>query len=144
MDGEYDLAGKVIGLGMKVHRLLGPGFPESVYKTALQIELLRAGFKVEPEVPIQIRREGVVVGDCFAGLLVDDGLVVEVKAVISLTRAHETQTVHYPAATGKDEAVLLNFRARSLEFKKKFRIHGDPDGELPALHEDCVNSVNCV
>jgi GxxExxY protein len=141
---EYDLAGRVIGLAMKIHRVLGPGFLESVYRKALQVELLRAGFKVEMEAPIQIRYEGTVVGDYFADLLIDDELIVEIKAVTTLMPAHEAQTVNYLTAAGKNEAVLLNFGAKSLEFKKKFRTYQDPEGKPPAFHENFVNSVNSV
>src|ERR1043165_4066431 len=145
MNAGYDLAGKVIGLAMKVHRTLGYGFLETVYQKALHYELLRAGFKAELEVPIQIRYEGVIVGDYFADLLVNDDLILEVKAVSSLVAAHEAQTVNYLGATGKNEGLFLNFGARSLEFKKKFRIYKEPETEFPALHEtNFVNSVNSV
>jgi GxxExxY protein len=96
------------------------------------------------EVRIQIRYEGVIVGDYIADLLVEDELIVEIKAGNSIISAHEAQTVNYLAATGKDEGLLLNFGARSLEFKKKFRTYRDPDEEPPALHENSVNSVNSV
>lgn len=138
------MAGKVIGLAMKVHRVLGPGFLESIYQKALQVELARAGFKVEMEVPIQIRYEGIVVGDYFADLLVNDILIVEAKAVNTLAPAHEVQAVNYLTATGKNEALLLNFGTISLQFKKKFRIYRDPEEELPVLHENSVDSVNSV
>ncbi|MBI2928150.1 MAG: GxxExxY protein [Verrucomicrobia bacterium] len=118
---QYDLAGKVIGLAMKVHRTLGPGYLESVYRNALAYELTRNGFKVELEKPIQVFYEGVVVGDFKADLLVNDELIVELKAVERLIDAHEVQTVNYLAATKKDVGLLLNFGASSLEFKKKFR-----------------------
>ncbi|HEV2692978.1 MAG TPA: GxxExxY protein [Verrucomicrobiae bacterium] len=118
---EYDLAGKVIGLAMKVHRTLGPGFLESVYQKALLYELVKAGFQVESDRQIQVRYEGVVVGDFKADLIVNDELIVELKAVSSIVVEHEVQLVNYLAATGKDIGLLLNFGGRSLEFKKKFR-----------------------
>jgi len=144
MRKEYDLAGTVIGLAMKVHRKLGPGFLENVYLKALQVELVRAGLKVEMQVAIQIFYEGVVVGDYIADLVINDELIVEIKAVNCLAPAHEAQTVNYLSATGKEEALLLNFGGRSLEFKKKFRTYRSPEGEPPALHENFVNSVNSV
>jgi GxxExxY protein len=144
MKAEYDLAGKVIGLAMKVHRTLGHGFLESVYKKALQYELLRAGYKTELEAAIQVLYEGVVVGDYSADLVVNDELIVEVKAVSALVPVHETQTVNYLVATGKDAGLLLNFGAKSLEFKKKFRTYQEPGSEFSVLHENFVNSVNSV
>jgi GxxExxY protein len=118
---EYDLAGQVIGLAMKVHRTLGPGFLESVYQKALLYELAKAGFEVESDKPIQVRYEGVIVGDFKADLIVNDELIVELKAVSGIIVEHEVQLVNYLTATGKDFGLLVNFGGRSLEFKKKFR-----------------------
>jgi len=118
---EYDPAGQVIGLAMKVHRTLGPGFLESVYQKALLYELAKAGFKVESDKLIQVRYEGVVVGDFRADLIVNGELIVELKAVSGLIVEHEVQLVNYLTATGKNIGLLLNFGGRSLEFKKKFR-----------------------
>jgi len=116
-----DLTGRVIGLAMKVHRTLGPGFLESVYQKALLYELAKAGLKVESDQLIQVRYEGVIVGDFKADLIVNDELIVELKAVSGLIVEHEVQLVNYLAATGKDNGLLINFGGRSLEFKKKFR-----------------------
>ena len=118
---EYDLAGQVIGLAMKVHRALGPGFLESVYQKALLYELSKAGFKVESDRLIQVRYEGVIVGDFKADLFVNDELIVELKAVSGIIVEHEVQLVNYLTATGKEIGLLINFGGRSLEFKKKFR-----------------------
>jgi len=116
-----DLTGEVIGLAMKVHRTLGPGFLESVYQKALLYELAKGGFKVESDKPIQVRFEGVTVGDFKADLIVNDELIVELKAVSGIIVEHEVQLVNYLAATGKEIGILINFGGRSLEFKKKFR-----------------------
>ncbi len=118
---EYDLAGRIIGLAMKVHRTLGPGFLESVYQKALLYELANAGLKVESDKPIQVRYEGVIVGDFKADLIVNEELIVELKAVSGIIVEHEVQLVNYLTATGKDLGLLINFGGRSLEFKKKFR-----------------------
>lgn len=121
MEKKYDLAGQVIGAAMKVHRALGPGFLESVYQKALTVELSRTGLKVDGETPIKVLYEGVVVGDFFADLVVNDELIVEIKAIQTLAVAHEVQLVNYLTATGKDVGLLLNFGAPSLQYKKKFR-----------------------
>jgi len=118
---SYDLAGQVIGLAMKVHRTLGHGFLESVYQKALLYELAKAGFKVESDKLIQVHYETAIVGDFKADLVVNDELIVELKAVSTMAVEHEVQLVNYLAATRKDVGLLLNFGARSLEFKKKFR-----------------------
>jgi GxxExxY protein len=122
-----DLTRRVIGLAMKVHRALGPGFLESVYQKALLYELAKAGFKVEADRPVQVRYDGVVVGDFRADLLVNDELLLELKAVSRLAVEHEVQLVNYLTATGKDVGLLINFGGRSLEFKRKLRT-------LPADH----------
>ena len=118
---QYDLAGKVIGFAMKVHSTLGSGFLETVYQSALALELRRTGVKVEAEKPISVRYEGELIGAFIADLLVNDVLIVETKAVQMLAKIHEVQLVNYLVATGIDEGLLLNFGAERLEFKKKFR-----------------------
>lgn len=120
---EYDLAGQVIGLAMKVHSALGPGFLESVYQNALVHELRKAGFAVETEVRLTVKYDGVAVGVFDADLLVNKTLLIENKAILALAVAHEVQLVNYLTATGLDEGLLLNFGAARLEFKKKFRQH---------------------
>ena len=118
---EYDLAGNVIGLAMKIHSTLGSGFLESVYQNALALELRRAGLKVESEKPISVRYEGELVGAFVADLLINDVLIVATKAIQVLAKIHEVQLVNYLVATGVDEGLLLNLGADRLEFKKKFR-----------------------
>jgi GxxExxY protein len=118
---EYDLAGQLIGLAMRVHSKLGPGFLESVYRNALSYELRKAGFEADAEVRLSVKYDELVVGDFVADLLVNRILIVETKAVLSLAVAHEVQLVNYLTATSLDEGLLLNFGAARLEFKKKFR-----------------------
>ena len=122
-DKEYDLAGQVIGLAMKIHTALGPGFLESVYQNALILELREAGHKVEPEKEIVVKYRGAVIGTFIADLFVHDRLIIENKAIQKLAIAQEVQLVNYLTATGYDEGLLLNFGGPRLEFKKKFRTH---------------------
>ena len=118
----YDLCGQIIGLAMKVHSTLGPGFLESVYQNALIWELRKAGLKGEAERPISVRYDGQIVGAFTADLLVNNCVIIELKASQSLAKAYEVQLVNYLTATGFDEGLLLNFGAERLEFKKKFRL----------------------
>ena len=118
----YDLCGQIIGLAMKIHSTLGPGFLESVYQNALIWELRKAGIKAEAERPISVRYDGQIVGAFTADLFVSDSVIVELKASQSLAKAYEVQLVNYLTATGFDEGLLLNFGAERLEFKKKFRL----------------------
>ena len=105
---------------MKVHSTLGPGFLESVYQNALIWELRKSGFKAETERPISVQYDGQIVGAFTADLLVNDSLIVELKASQSLAKAHKVQLVNYLVATGLEEGLLVNFGAERLEFKKKF------------------------
>src|SRR5215469_1522509 len=129
MKPEYDLAGKVIGLAMKVHPTLGSGFLESVYHAALAHELRKANIYFESEKRITVYYDGVVVGEFEADFLVEGELIVELKAIQTLTKIDEVQTVNYLTATLKDIGLLLNFGAERLQFKKKFR------GSLPGRTE---------
>ena len=121
-DKKYDLTGQIIGLAMKVHNVLGPGFLESVYQNALMLELREAGHKVESEKNIAVKYRETVIGMFVADLLVDDILIIENKAIQNLAIPHEVQLVNYLTATGLDEGLLLNFGGPRLEYKKKFRI----------------------
>jgi GxxExxY protein len=124
-----DLTGIVIGLAMKVHRALGPGFLESVYQGALLHELKKANIAVECQKPISVRYDNVVVGDFVADMVVENEILLELKAVQSLNVAHEVQAVNYLAVTKIDTGLLINFGGPSLEYKRKFR--NNTTGERP-------------
>jgi GxxExxY protein len=121
MKPEYDLAGRIIGLAMKVHSTLGSGFLESVYHAALAHELRKANISFESKKTITVYYDGIVVGEFVADFLVEKELIVELKAIQTLTAIDEVQTVNYLTATRKDVGLLLNFGAARLQFKKKFR-----------------------
>ncbi len=121
MGAKADLARTIIGAAMKVHRILGPGFLESVYQKSLALELRRAGLGVDESRAICVWYEGESVGNFVADLLVNDEVIIENKAVRTLLKAHEVQLVNYLTATGKDVGVLLNFGSQSLEYRKRLR-----------------------
>jgi GxxExxY protein len=116
-----ELTRKIIGCAMTVHRVLGGGFLESVYQKALAHELRKAGLSLECEAKIQVKYDGVIVGDFSADMLVNGCIIVENKAVQSLVAAHEVQLVNYLTATGVEIGLLLNFGGSRLEFKRKTR-----------------------
>jgi GxxExxY protein len=118
----YDLCGQVIGAAMRVHSALGPGYLESVYQNALIWELRKAGLQAEAERPISVYYDGQLVGAFTPDLFVNNSLIVELKSIQALAKAHEVQLVNYLVATGAEEGLLLNFGAERLEFKKKFRV----------------------
>jgi GxxExxY protein len=117
-----ELTQKVIGCSYNVHNELGSGFLEKVYENALRIELAEAGLAVKQQYPIPVSYHGEIVGDFFADLMVDDRLIVELKAVQNMTKLHEVQLVNYLAATGIDNGLLINF-GQSVEIKRKFRLY---------------------
>lgn len=106
---------------MKVHRALGGGFVEFVYRNALIHEFRKAGLSAEVEKPIKFRYDGIVVGEYSVDLLIEGWLIVELKAVRALNDEHEIQTVNYLTALNQEFGLLLNFGGKSLQFKRKFR-----------------------
>ena len=124
MESEVDtLTGLIIGCAMEVHRILGPGFLESVYEKALAIELELRGLKCERQVPIHAQYKGHPVGEVVADILVEKKVLIELKASQTLHDRHGIQLVNYLTATGIDEGLLLNFGTDSLQFKRKRRIY---------------------
>ena len=121
-----DLTRRIIGRAMMVHGALGPGFLELVYQNALAYELRDAGLRVECEKCIQVRYREIVVGDFCADLVVDECVLIEIKAVRSLVVRHEVQLVNYLTATGIDLGLLLNFGGDRLEFRRKTRLYRAP------------------
>jgi GxxExxY protein len=130
----YDLTGKIIGMAMRVHSTLGPGFLESVYQNALVYELHRAGHCAQTEQKVTVHYADCEVGLFVADILVDETVIVEIKSVQKLLQAHEVQLVNYLTATRLNEGLLLNFGGASLQYKKKFRLPKKVD----------FNSVNFV
>ena len=100
-----------------VYRNLGFGFLESVYQNALALELARAGLSVTREFPIKVYYRETCVGDFRADLVVNDLVIVELKAVSNLDKAHEAQVLNYLRTTRFEVALLLNFGPRS-HFKR--------------------------
>jgi GxxExxY protein len=120
---QEQLTRLIIGCAFHVHRVLGPGFLESVYQNALAHELRKASLEVQCEKKIQVRYDGVVVGDFVADMLVQESILIENKSVQVLSRAHEVQLVNYLVATQIETGLLLNFGARSLQVKRKSRTY---------------------
>lgn len=115
-----ELTESVIGCAYRVHNELGCGFLEKVYENALRIELTRSGLNAKQQCPIPVLYQGEVVGEYYSDLMVDDRLIIELKAVQNLGKEHEVQLVNYLTATGIDDGLLINFGS-SVEVKRKFR-----------------------
>jgi len=117
---DRELTKTIIGCAFRVHNTLGHGFLEKVYENALRIELAKQALEVKQQEPIKVYYEGQVVGDYYADLWIEDRVIVELKAVRALSKAHEVQLVNYLTATGVDTGLLLNF-GPSVKVKRKFR-----------------------
>ena len=100
---------RVIGAFYDVYNALGYGFLEAVYERALAIELEKLGLHVVTQARIQVSYAGQVVGDYFADLLVEEKVLIEVKAARSLHEEHEAQLLNYLKATRYEVGLLLNF-----------------------------------
>jgi len=119
---DDELTEKIIACAFKVHKALGLGFSEKVYENSMRVALSHEQIKVRRQGAIQVYFEGEVVGEFVPDLWVEDTVLVELKAVLTLQKEHEVQLVNYLAATGVDTGLLINF-GPSVEVKRKFRTY---------------------
>jgi GxxExxY protein len=117
---QDDLTYKVIGCAMEVHKELGNGFQEVIYQRCLAIELERSGIKFirEAEQPIFYKEESV--GTRRADFIIEDNLVVELKALVKLEDVHLAQAKNYLKAYNFSIGLLINFGSASMEYKRIF------------------------
>ena len=113
-----DLTEKIIQVFYKVYNTLGFGFLEKVYENAMFIELKEIGLFVEKQKRVKVFYEGHEVGDYFADLIVDEKVIIELKASESLCEEHELQLINYLKATDIEVGMLINF-GKKPEFKRK-------------------------
>lgn len=106
---EKELVYAITGCVYEVYRELGHGFLEKVYENALRQELVAQGFAVQNQVPLTVTYKGETVGEYFADLIVDDRVVIELKAQDNVQKAHEAQILNYLKASGKKVGLLVNF-----------------------------------
>jgi GxxExxY protein len=115
-----DLTYKVIGSAYKVHNTLGPGFLEKVYENALILELRKLGIHARQQVKLPVLYEGQQVGLYFPDLWIENELIIELKAILALSPEHEMKLVHYLAATGINDGLLINF-GTCVQIRRKYR-----------------------
>jgi GxxExxY protein len=106
---QDDLTKRIIGVFYEVYSELGCGFLESVYREAMRLALAQAGLKALTEVAVPVSFRGELVGIFRADLVVNDAVLIELKACDALAREHESQTLHYLRATEIEVALLMNF-----------------------------------
>ncbi|MFN6962160.1 MAG: GxxExxY protein [Pyrinomonadaceae bacterium] len=115
-----DITDKIIGACFEVSSELGSGFLESVYERSLIVALTQTGLSVSAQVPLKVKFRGVIVGEFYADLLVENKVIVELKAVTRVLAEHKAQVINYLNATGHEVGLLVNFGNPRLEF---YRLH---------------------
>jgi len=120
MEIRDDITYKIIGCAMKVHTTLGNGFQEVIYQRCLAIELEKAKLGFAREIDQAILYEGIDVGTRRADFIVEEKILVELKALIKIEDVHLAQIKNYLVAYDFDTALLLNFGATSLEYKRVY------------------------
>ena len=123
-----DITEKIIKSFYKVYNTLGYGFLEKVYENALFIELEAMGLSVEKQEQIQVYYEGEEVGEYYADLMVEECVIVELKAAETLCEEHEFQLINYLKATEIEVGLLLNF-GKKPELKRK-------------VFSNCINHIS--
>lgn len=106
---------------MAVHSALGPGFLEAVYQSSLTHEFGLQEIPFVQQKRLTVKYKDTIVGDYIADFVIDDKIIVEIKAVSNLTSSHQAQALNYLAATGYKLAILLNFGATSLQQRRVVR-----------------------
>jgi len=114
---------KIIGCAMKVHSTLGNGFQEVIYQRALVIEMEKQGLGFKREMEISIYYDGIDIGTRRVDFFVEDQIMVELKAVIKLEDVHLAQAMSYCQAYSLPIGLLINFGAKSLEFKRVYNVN---------------------
>lgn len=112
------LTGKIIGCSMKVHSTLGNGFQEVIYQRCLAIEMEKQGLGYARELEMTIHYEEIDVGTRRVDFLVEDKIMVELKALTKLEDVHLAQALNYLEAYKLETGLLINFGSKSLEFKR--------------------------
>jgi GxxExxY protein len=118
-----ELTHKIIGCAMKVHSTLGNGFQEVIYQRALAIEMDKQGLRYEREMEMSIYYDGIDIGTRRVDFFVEDFVMVELKAVIQLEDVHLAQAMNYCQAYNLPIGLLINFGAKSMEFKRVYNVN---------------------
>lgn len=118
-----EIARKIIGAAIEVHRVLGPGYLESIYENALAVELEEIGLKVERQKCVHISYKGRDIGEGRIDILVEGEVIVELKTVDALAPIHTAQVISYLKATELQLGLLINFNIPLLKQGLKRIIH---------------------
>jgi GxxExxY protein len=121
-----DLTRRIIGCAMKVHRMLGNGFPEVIYQRALAIEMEKQAIKFVREMEMHVHYEDYCIGRRRVDFFIEDLIMLELKAVISLDDSNLAQAKNYLEAFNMEVGLLINFGGSSLTFKRLENRKFDP------------------
>lgn len=113
-----NLSYKIVGLAIQVRKELGFGFLEKVYENALMVLLQENGIEAKQQFPIKVSFHGHIVGDYIADILVENQIILELKAQDKIVDIHKAQTLNYLRATSLKLAILLNFGKDRLEHER--------------------------
>ena len=117
------LTHKIIGAAMKVHSILGSGFQEVIYQRAMIIEMNKRGLKFEREKVMPVTYEGYKIGARRVDFFVEGKILAELKALSRLEDIHLAQVINYCEAFGLPFGLLINFGAKSLDFKRLYNFN---------------------
>lgn len=129
-----EITHKIIGCAMKVHSTLGNGFQEVIYQRALAIEMEKQGLGFKREMEMPIFYEGIDIGTRRVDFFVDECIMVELKALIKLEDVHVAQAMNYCQAYNLPIGLLINFGAKSLEFKRIYNVNHPENKEYIKQH----------
>ena len=116
-----ELTEKIIACAYTVYNKMGYGYLESVYERCMLIELADIGLNAEAQKPLKVLYKGQIVGDFVADVIVNDTVIVELKSVSKIVKAHEIQLVNYLVSTNKPVGLILNFAKDKVEVKRKVK-----------------------
>lgn len=113
-----ELSNKIIGYGIKIHKTLGPGFVEKIYAKALVCEFKKNRINFTQEKSIKIKYDNTLLGEHRLDFLIEDEIILEIKAVFEINNFHMAQILSYLKATNKKLGLILNFSRSKLEIKR--------------------------
>ena len=116
-----ELTEKIIACAYAVYNKMGYGYLESVYERCMLIELADVGLNVKVQKPLKVLYKGQIVGDFVADVIVNNTVIVELKSVSNIIKAHEIQLVNYLVSTNKPVGLILNFAKDKVEVKRKVK-----------------------
>lgn len=135
-----ELTHKIIGCAMKVHSTLGNGFQEVIYQRALAIEMEKQGLGFQREMEMTIFYDGIDIGTRRVDFFVEDVIMVEIKAVIKLEDVHLAQAMNYCQAYNLPIGLLINFGAKSMEFKRVYNVNHPENKEYIKNNPSIIKS----